>query len=159
MDGQTPRKSLKRKLFRAFLGLLVLAMLTVAALPWLLSTPPATAAVVSAANKALAPSKVEIHRISLSWFGNITMTGLTLVNGSGKTLIDAKQASLDRGIIALAKNSSKLGTLTVTEAKVDIERRAMARSTWLTPSFRRARLPLPLLKNRSLPRRHPPRRK
>ena len=51
------------------------------------------------------------------------MTGLTLVDAREKTLIDAREARLDRGLVALGMNSSRLGTLTLTEAKVDIERR------------------------------------
>ena len=51
MDGQTPRplpsKSLKRRLFRVVVVLFVLLVAATAALPWLLSTPPALATIVA----------------------------------------------------------------------------------------------------------------
>ncbi len=125
MDGQTPRKkSLKRRLFRAVVVLFVLGLIGTAALPWLASTPPARRAIVNAINKSIAPSKVEIQGIRLAWTGSLHLLGLTLTNSAGKTLIDAKQAVLNRGLIALARDRSDLGILTVENAAVDIERKA-----------------------------------
>ncbi len=129
MDGQTPRKtkqktSLKRRFLRGFAILCILGMIAIAALPWIASTPPARLAIVRAVNSALSPSTVEIKGISLAWTGSIRLQGLTLTNARGKTLIDARQAVLNRGLIALARNHSDLGTLTVDGAAVDIERKA-----------------------------------
>ena len=125
MDGQTPRKkSLKRRLARVVFVLFVLGLIGTAALPWLASTPPARNAIVNAINKAIAPSKVEIQGIRLAWTGALHLSGLKLSNREGKTLIDARQAVLNRGLIALARNHSDLGILTVESAAVDIERKA-----------------------------------
>lgn len=124
MDGQTPRKkSILRKLARAFIVLSLLGGLLLAALPWLLSTPPARDAVVTRVNKMLAPSRIGVRGLSLSWTGPLRLTGVTLKNGEGKTLVDAKRAELDRGLIALLRNPSRLGTVTLDGAAVDIERR------------------------------------
>lgn len=124
MDGKTPRKSLPRRLARAFVVLMVLGVVAVGVLPWVLGTPPARNAIVAAANRAVAPSKIGVRGLSLSWFGSLRLTGLTLTNGEGKTLINAKSAVLDRGLVALIRDHSKLGTLTLDGAAIDIERRA-----------------------------------
>ncbi len=127
MDGETPRKrkkSLVRRLARALLVLSVLAVVVVAALPWIAATPAARNALVGQINKVVAPSKVGIGEISLAWFGSIRLTGLSLVDGHGKTLITAQRATLDRGLLALLRDRAHLGTLTLDGATIDIECRA-----------------------------------
>lgn len=125
MDGKTPRRrSPARRLVRAVLVLTVLGGVAVAALPWLLGTPPAREAIVARVNRAIAPSTLKVRGLALAWTGSIRMTGLTLKDGRGKTLIDAKRAALDRGLLALLRDRSRLGTVTLDGAAVDIERRA-----------------------------------
>lgn len=124
MDGQTPRKSLPRRIVRALAFLAILLVLVIAGLPWLLAVPTARKAVVSAVNRVLAPSKIEAKGLSAGWISSVKVSGLTLTNREGKTLINARQASLDRGLIALAWSPSKLGVITVEGAAVDIERKA-----------------------------------
>jgi translocation and assembly module TamB len=126
MDGKTPRtrKSFLRRLVRGLALLLIPAVALVAALPWLLGTAPARNAVVAAVNQGLAPSRVGIKGISASWFRPVRLTGLTLRNKNGKTLIAARQAVLGHGLVALAMNPRRLGTIVVEGAEVDIERRA-----------------------------------
>jgi len=125
MDGQTPRKkrTFLRRVSFAAAGLMILCLVALAGLPWLLGTSPARRAVVGAANLALAPSKVEADGLSASWFGSIRLTGLTLRDRHGKKLIVAKSAVLDRGLASLLADRSDLGTLTLDQAAVDIERR------------------------------------
>jgi translocation and assembly module TamB len=126
MDGQTPikRKSFKRRAFRALAFLLLVGLVTVGALPWLLGTPPARRAIVAAVNRALAPSRVGLRGLSLSWTGSIRLSGVSLRDGHGKTLLDARLAVLNRGLFALLLDRSRLGMLTLDGAAVDIERRA-----------------------------------
>ena len=125
MDDQTPRKkSLARRLVRVVAVMVLLAVVLVGALPWLLSTTPARRAIVAAVNRTIAPSKVGISGVSLSWAGSIRLSGLWLKNKDGKTLLTARQAVLDRGLFPLALDRSRLGTLTVDGASVDVERRA-----------------------------------
>ncbi len=125
MDDQTPRKrSFARRVARAVAVLMLLLVVLVGALPWLLSTPPARRAVVAAANRYLAPSKIGVSGMSLSWAGSIRLSGLWLKDANGKTLLTARQAVLDRGLFPLALDHAKLGTLTVDGAVLDVERRA-----------------------------------
>jgi translocation and assembly module TamB len=124
-QGQAPRKrSFARRLARAGLIATVGLAVVVAALPWLASTPPARDAIVTRVNAAIAPSRVEVKGLSLSWFGAIRLTGVSLKNSAGKVLIDAERATTDRGLLALARDASQLGVVTLEGAAVDVERRA-----------------------------------
>ena len=124
MEGQKPRRMWKRRVARALVLGLLLAIVLVAAAPWLLGTSPARSVIVRVINRAVAPARVELRGLSVSWFGSIRLTGLTLHDGSGKRLLDAPSAALDRGLLALAIRPRQFGTITVEGAAVDIERRA-----------------------------------
>ena len=129
MEGQTPKdpkprkkRAFGRRIARLMLFGLVLVVAGLASVPWLLGTSSVRSTVVTAMNRAVAPSRVGIQGISASWLGRIELTGLSLKNGKCKTLIEAKKAVLNRGLLALARDHSNLGVLTVTDANVDIER-------------------------------------
>jgi translocation and assembly module TamB len=122
MDGKTPRKSFKRRLVRSFLALVMVSVLALAALPWLLSTTAARQVIVAVVNRALAPSKVGVRGLSLAWSGPLRLSGLSLEDAQGKTLIAAKHAVLDRGLGALLLDHTRLGMITLVDADVDIER-------------------------------------
>ncbi len=92
---------------------MVLAAIAVAALPWIVGTPPARQAIVTQINKTIAPSKVEIGGMALSWFGANRLSNLSLKDGHGKTLISAPRATLNRGLIALIRDHAHLGTITL----------------------------------------------
>ena len=124
MDDQTPRKSLARRLLRLAVILSLLAIAVIGALPWLLSLPPGRDAVLAAVNRSIAPSRLSATGLSLSWAGSIRVSGLSLRDKAGKTLLSARLAVLDRGLLALASDHSRLGTLTVDGASIDVERRA-----------------------------------
>src|SRR3954468_15835372 len=103
MDDKAPRKrSFLRRLVRAVVVLVLVVGVATAALPWLMSTSLARRAVVAAGNRAVAPSKVGVSGISLSWTGSIRLSGVTLRDKDGKTLVSARHAVLDRGLIPLA---------------------------------------------------------
>lgn len=124
MDGQSPRGTWKRRLVRALVVLLVLTAGLVAALPWIASTPPARRALVSALNRALAPTRVEIDGLSVSWTGPGRLTGLRLTSSRGKRLVDAPTATIGRGLLALAVRPGRIGAITLEGAAIDLERRA-----------------------------------
>ena len=125
MDDQTPRKrSIVRRVARAVALVLLLGVVVLGAIPWLLSTPPARDAFVAAVNQRIAPSRFGLGGLSVSWAGSIRLSGVSLRYKHGKTLVTARQAVLDRGLLALALDRSRLGTLTVDGAVVDVERAA-----------------------------------
>ena len=127
MPKKTPpptKPSRRRLVVRLLAGLFVAAVALVAALPWLASTGIARRRVVAAANKALAPSTVQIEGLRLSWFGATRLEGLSLRDPRGKVVARAKAADLDHGLVALAMDRRDLGTLTVDGLDLDIERHA-----------------------------------
>src|SRR5687767_10034353 len=106
---------------------LVLVLLVIAgaivALPWAVGVPAVRRLAVAKANALLAPSKVEVGSVHLSWFGSTRMTRVKLLDPKGHCVVDAPRASLDRSVWQLLFKRPDYGTLTLHEAAVDIERR------------------------------------
>jgi translocation and assembly module TamB len=101
----------------------ILLFALVVAAPTLLSTSSGRSYVVGRINKTLAPSRVELGAWSLSWNGSTRLTNFTLRDPSGKTLLSARAAVLDRGVWQLLAKRPDYGTLTLSGAKIDIERK------------------------------------
>ncbi|MBV8381395.1 MAG: hypothetical protein JOZ63_02235 [Planctomycetaceae bacterium] len=116
----------KRRRFWVILLATTATVLTaaVAALPWMLGTPPVLRLLLAQANAALAPGAIELTGLRLSWFGTTRMTGLVLRDPRGKRVLVAPRVSLDRSVWRLLSDRSQLGTLTLDGAALDIERRA-----------------------------------
>lgn len=115
-----PRKWLRRLLLAAIL----IPSLTLMSLPWLASTSPVRVFVVSTANQALAPSRLEIGSLRFSWFGNQEMRGVVLRDKQGKALVTVPRLSLHRTLRSLAMENPVGGLLVLEGAAIDIERRA-----------------------------------
>ena len=124
MDGKTPRKSWKRRVFRTLAVGFVLTVAAVVAVPWAVGLPPVRRALVAKVNQVLAPSKVAVAGVSASWVHPTRLTGLTLKNAKGKTLIEARQAVVEHSLMSLLMSPHRIGTIVLEGAKVDIERRA-----------------------------------
>ena len=120
----TPARKKRRRLLKAFAALTLLLVALVAALPWLLGTPPARAWLVGRVNARLAPGSVAIEGLSLSWTGPIELSGVALRDPKGKVVLAARRVRLDRGILGLLASRPDYGTVTVEGATVDVERRA-----------------------------------
>lgn len=120
-DAVTPRKRrwLKRILAIAF----VAPLIAIAILPWLLSRGPAKDALVAFANRSIAPSRVEVGALRLSWLGSLRMSNVVLHDPRGKRVAAIPRATLNRGLIPLLLDRSKLGTLTLERPSIDVERR------------------------------------
>ena len=93
-------------------------------LPWAVPIPAVRRLAVAKANGLLAPSKVEVGSLHLSWFGDTRMSRVKLFDPKGHCVVDAPHASLDRSVWQLLFDRPDYGTLTLHEAAVDIERRA-----------------------------------
>jgi translocation and assembly module TamB len=121
-EAATPRKP--RRL-RRFLAILVLGpLLTIVLLPTLLSIGPARMGLVALANRHLAPARVDVAGLRLSWFGSLELSGLSLRDSQGKRLVKVARATLDRSLIELLLDHSSPGTLTLIQPAFDITRRA-----------------------------------
>lgn len=103
----------------AVLGWPVLATL---ALPWALGTGAGKRWLVGRANALLAPSRLELAAIKLSWFGPTRMTGVVLRDAAGDAVLTATAATLDRNLAQILFQRPRLGTLRIDRAGLDIER-------------------------------------
>jgi translocation and assembly module TamB len=101
----------------------ILLVALVVAAPTLLSTSSGRSYVLGRINNTIAPSRVELGAWSLSWNGSTRLTNFTLLDPSGKALLSAREAVLDRGVWQLLANRPDYGTLTLSGAKIDIERK------------------------------------
>ena len=118
--GRRPR----HRLLKAFASLVLLGGGLVAALPWLLGTPPARAMLMARVNARLAPGSARLDGLGLSWTGPVVLDGLTLVDPKGKAVLAARRVTLARGLLGLIASRPDYGTITVEDAAVDVERRA-----------------------------------
>ena len=129
MDDNKPSRSpapirKKRRLRRLLAISTLLAIGLVAALPWLLGTPPARAWLLGRVNARLAPGSVELSGLGLSWTGPIKLSGLALRDPKGKLVLAARRVTLDRGLLGLLASRPDYGTITIEGVAVDVERRA-----------------------------------
>jgi translocation and assembly module TamB len=117
----------RRRLRTIVIGLTLIVLIvaaTVAALPSLAGLAPIRGWIVSAANARLAPTRIELASLGLSWSGPVRMTGLVLRDARGKAIVTAPEATFDRNVRQLALGRGGPATLTLVGAKVDIERSA-----------------------------------
>lgn len=122
-DSPRPRRWAKR-FFRVTAVAAVLVAALVASAPWLVSSPTGRQAVLGRLNRRLAPGSLACESWSISWTGPISLSGLTLRDPQGKEVVQVDRVDWDRGLLALAADHEKLGTVTVDGARIDVERRA-----------------------------------
>ena len=94
----------------------------VAALPWLLGTPPARRWLLSRADRALAPGGLAFDSIRASWFGPTRMTGVVLRDREGDRVVAASRATWDRNLWQILFDRPRFGTLVLDGADLDLER-------------------------------------
>ena len=116
-----PRK--KRRVLKTLSLLGLLAIGFVAALPWLLGTPPARAWIVGQVNAKLAPGSIRLSGLGLSWSGPIQLDGVALLDPKGKTVLASDRLTVDRGLLGLITSRPDYGTITIEGATIDLERR------------------------------------
>jgi translocation and assembly module TamB len=113
----------KRRRLRRFVVLLVLVpLILTASLPALLSTAPARFALVALANRYLAPARLDVANLRLSWFGTLELSGLSVCDPHGKRLLAVARATLDRSLLELLFDRTSPGTLTLLQPALDVTR-------------------------------------
>ena len=117
-----PRK--RRRLWKVFATLALLAVALVAALPWMLGLAPARGLLLGQINAQFAPGSVEMESLGASWTGPIELGGVALRDPRGKLVLAAHRVVLDRGLLGLMASRPDYGTITIEGATVDVERRA-----------------------------------
>ncbi|MEJ7637061.1 MAG: hypothetical protein WKF75_03485, partial [Singulisphaera sp.] len=124
MAHASPQPKRRRWKLWAILAIVLLVISgAIVALPWTVGIPAVRRLAVAQANGLLAPSKIEVGSVHLSWFGATRMSRVRLLDPKGHCVVDAPRASLDRSVWQLLFDRPSYGTLTLHEAAVDIERR------------------------------------
>lgn len=121
MKAKAPRR--RRWLWIVPIGAVVLAVTAVAALPWWLGTASGRRWVVARANRVMAPARLELTGLRVSWFGPAELRGVTIRDKEGDAVVSAPSASWDRTLGQFLFARPELGTLALHGASLDVERR------------------------------------
>ncbi len=113
-----------RRLRRLFLLFVVVAMASIAALPWVLSWPIVQRRLAAAANRILAPGSVEFASIRLSWFRPTEITGFVLRSAQGNPVLSGPRAVFEWNLWQILAAQPGTATLKIERGDLDIERRA-----------------------------------
>src|SRR5688572_11760814 len=111
-----------RRWWKVALGLVLLLMAVVAAIPFALGTSPARRLLLGRINRILAPGGLEIASIRLSWFRPTRITGVVLRDRQGDRVLSAPLATWDRTLWQTLLHPRR-GTLVLDRATVDVERK------------------------------------
>jgi hypothetical protein len=123
MENHRPVRTLRH--FWKLLALLAIGMVVlVSALPWLLGTGPARRWIVARANQVLAPSRLEIDGLQLSWFGPTRINGLALRDAQGDRVIVAQRATWTRSLTNILTDRARYGVITLEDAAIEVDRLA-----------------------------------
>src|SRR5205085_2179592 len=87
-------------------------------------TSPARIALVGMANRYLAPARIEVGGLRLSYSGSTGLSDVILHDPHGKRVVTVTHATIDRGLFDLLRDRTHLGTLTLEGLAIDVERRA-----------------------------------
>jgi translocation and assembly module TamB len=93
-----------------------------AALPWVLSLPLAQRQLAAAANRILAPSRVQFRGISLSWTHSTVVSGVVLLDPQGDRILVAPRAVFNWSLSQILFARPPGGTLSIERGDLDIER-------------------------------------
>src|SRR5437763_181661 len=105
-EAATPRK---RRRLRRLLAILVLGpLLAIATFPTLLSTRPARLGLLAAANRYLAPARLDVASLRLSWLGAPEVSGVALRDAHGKRVVTVARATVDRSLLEVLLDRSNL---------------------------------------------------
>src|SRR5437588_371273 len=103
-NAATPRT---RRRLRRFLAILVIGpLIAVAGLPSVLSTSPARRGLLALANRSLAPARIDVAALRLSWLGTLELSGVVLQEPHGKRVVAIPRATLDRSLLELLLDRS-----------------------------------------------------
>lgn len=122
MADNIPKR--RKRWRRLFAGLSIIAIAVILAVPWALGTPRARRWLIVRANAALAPARMDMTSIRFSWFGPTRITHLVLVDAQGDRVVDSPHATWDRNLWQVLFDGSRLGTLLLHGAALDVERLA-----------------------------------
>jgi translocation and assembly module TamB len=113
-----------RRLRRFILLVAVVVTASIAALPWVLGWPIVQQRLAAAANRILAPGRVEFRSLRLSWYRPTEITGLVLRDAQGDPVVSGPRAIFEWNLWQILTARPRSATLTIEQGSLDIERRA-----------------------------------
>lgn len=116
-DKQPIRKP--RRWRRRLIGTLVFLLILVGILPYLASTPPGTALVVSIAD-GFVPGKLAIEDLSLGWFGRCVVAGAELHDKQQRELVHVHRLTYSPGLLGAIWSWKQLGEITIDRSRIHI---------------------------------------
>lgn len=122
MANSNPTRRRRRMVLTIVAAIVVAIVGTVAALPWLLATPPGRRWLLARADRALAPGSVHFDTLRLSWFGPTRMSGFVLRDAQGDRVVVARSANWDRNLRQILFDRPRFGTLRLSGGQLDLER-------------------------------------
>lgn len=121
----TPRPRRRRWIWGLGLilgGCAVLVLLGAAALPWALNSAAGRIWLLEQVNQGMAPGRLEVAAIDVSWFRPTRMTGFVVRDPEDQTVVTAPVARWDRSLTQILFDPAHLGTLDLGKARVDARR-------------------------------------
>ncbi len=112
-----PKPRRKRRWLRAALLLVAAVVLLVALAPTLLSTGPVREPLLVYAGGRLG-CEVRADGLTLSWFGNQSVSGLTVAGPDGQPALKVGSLTLSQGLAALAWDPDRIGAVALDGAEV-----------------------------------------
>ncbi|MGB9624504.1 MAG: hypothetical protein ACPMAQ_06530, partial [Phycisphaerae bacterium] len=119
-DEKTPPVRRQRRRWRRRLAIVLAALVAiVAAAPWLASTATATRMIVSAVNDRLV-GKVGLRKLSLSWSGPLTLTGIEVSDAQGRKVLTADAVSCTAGLWHAIRSPTRFRQVTIEAARTSL---------------------------------------
>jgi hypothetical protein len=127
LDEEEPTtlpRSRKKKRRRAwpFFSLLLLGLIcgTVLLAPTLISLTPLGPNMVQAAAKDQLRGSLQVQSVSFGWFSPVRLTGVVVNNAEGQTLGVVKSITVNKSLLALLGDRTKLDVITVEEPQLQL---------------------------------------
>jgi translocation and assembly module TamB len=123
--NETPRRRRWRRWLLALAAMLVASAVAAAwAVQAWLNSGPGRDWLLTRANAALAPAKLEVAAFHFSWFGPTRMTGFVLRDRQGEPVVSAPTAVWDRFLAQVLWDRPRYGTLRLERGRLDVEQLA-----------------------------------
>ena len=108
-----------QRMLRRVVILGILLLIVVFFLPTIVAKTPLKNMVLSRATADL-NGNLTVNAMSLGWFSNIELEGVTLTDTDGNVVLTADSIETDRTLFGLYRDQSNIGTLTLNEPKATI---------------------------------------
>ena len=115
-------KKPRRRRWKIAAGVVVSILLTLALIPSFLGTATARQWLLSKANHALYPGKLDVSRFRFSWFSPTILEGFTIRREDGRPVVETSRAVWDRSLYRILFDRPRYGTLRLENAKLDVHR-------------------------------------